>query len=500
MEYTNIRLLSSKDSFEVWLCEDADHTLFVKKIFLNSITDIEQLSKDYKLHSKLRHPAIPNAVEYISKSETTEIVYEYVEGITLRKYIDLYGTVGESTAIDWFTQLLDILDYIHTAFNSPIIHRDIKPGNIIIDKMGRISLIDFGIARVFRDSPLRDTVILGSHGFAPPEQYGLNQTDARTDLYSLAVTIYYAITGSSLSEPPYQVLPLQSFSNRHSGKLSDILLKATRPSPNDRFQSAAELKKQIIKHKQYLAKKKKRPGIIAALSTTIIAVAFFCISAVSQGIKYRDIPKPNSPAAYITDSLLYDALIISGVDYYPDGIITEDELRKSTVDLFLNNMGITDLTGMELMERTVHLELQSNPINNHTPLQSMTSLEVLYLDNTGLKTLYGFEQLKLLQLLSVEDNPISDISPILKLDALHDIWFSNTNVSDITGIGALYKLRDFSFRNCPISDISPLADLPVMNSVDLQDCLISTLEPISDKVNIAKLRISGNLIDFNDPK
>ena len=121
---------------------------------------------------------------------------DFVEGQDLQEKLDqLNGPLPESQVLTWIDQILEALDYLHHQ-NPPVIHRDIKPGNIRITPQGIAMLVDFGIAKVY-DPAYRTT--LGARavtpGFAPFEQYGQRPTDARTDLYALGATMYTLLTG-----------------------------------------------------------------------------------------------------------------------------------------------------------------------------------------------------------------------------------------------------------------------------------------------------------------
>lgn len=134
------------------------------QIYINSLIAEASLMKD------LDHPAFPRIVDIIDTEEYLYLVMDYIEGQTLEQVLNEYGPQDEKTVARWAIELCGALSYLHNQ-NPPIIYRDMKPSNIIINPNGRLKIIDFGTARVFNPQKANDTIALGTRGFAPPEQY-----------------------------------------------------------------------------------------------------------------------------------------------------------------------------------------------------------------------------------------------------------------------------------------------------------------------------------------
>lgn len=163
---------------------------------------LESLLKEANIMKKLDHPTLPRIVDIIDQDSTIYIVMDYIEGESLNKVLDAYGAQPQDAVIEWAKQLSEVLDYLHTR-KPPVIYRDMKPANIMLKPDGTIRLIDFGIAREYKEGSTGDTEIIGTRGYAAPEQFGeKGQTDARTDIYSLGVTLYHLVTGKNPAEPP----------------------------------------------------------------------------------------------------------------------------------------------------------------------------------------------------------------------------------------------------------------------------------------------------------
>ena len=133
---------------------------------------------------------------------------DFIEGQTLEDY--LAKAPGEKLplqeVLEIGIQLCKVLDYLHTR-QPPIIFRDLKPANVMRAPDGHLYLIDFGIARLFKPGKKKDTIALGSPGYAAPEQHGRGQTTERADIYSLGATLHQLLSGRDPSEKPFQFPP-----------------------------------------------------------------------------------------------------------------------------------------------------------------------------------------------------------------------------------------------------------------------------------------------------
>lgn len=164
--------------------------------------------REAELLTRLRHANLPRVTDTFAIGNRHYLVMDFIEGETLEQKLNRGDApFPEAQVLAWASQLCDVLGYLHNQ-EPPVIFRDLKPGNIIIDPAGQVKLIDFGIARFFKHGKSQDTMIMGTPGYASPEQYGTQQTDARSDIYSLGATLFHLSTGRDPGHyPPYQLPP-----------------------------------------------------------------------------------------------------------------------------------------------------------------------------------------------------------------------------------------------------------------------------------------------------
>ena len=163
-----------------------------------------------------------------------------------------------------------------------------KPANIIVTKENRVKLIDFGIAREFKIENDSDTTYMGTRGYAAPEQYGSSQTDQRTDIYSLGVTMYHLITGKSPNEPPYEFKKIREIDPNFSEGMEYIINKCIQNDPTKRYQSMEELLYDLENihtfNRYYIEQKKKeKTKNILKLSMLGVSIALIYFGAHTMG-------------------------------------------------------------------------------------------------------------------------------------------------------------------------------------------------------------------------
>ena len=206
---------------------------------------IQNFLAEARILSRLNHPNLPAFTDFFTEDARHYLVMEYIDGSTLEELLDRNkGPFSEPRVLGWARQLCDVLEYLHNQ-QPPVIFRDMKPGNVMLTRSGRIKLIDFGIARLFRHSGSQDTQLLGTPGFAPPEQYGSAQTDERSDIYSLAMTLFQLLT-RSISENGFGLTNVHTNFPHISPPVARALEKATTLRPEDRYESIVVFRRALL--------------------------------------------------------------------------------------------------------------------------------------------------------------------------------------------------------------------------------------------------------------
>lgn len=257
--FLKIRLLKSSDKGEVWLASEKSGRLVIRK-------RIAWTGLPYAMLKEKGYPLIPRILHCIEEDGETLVVEEYVQGESLLDRIGRKAYLSEREAGNILLQLCDGLAPIHAQ---GIVHRDIKPSNLILQSGCIIRLIDFDAARTVKEHSGEDTMHLGTKGYAPPEQFGYGQTDARSDIYSIGITLR------------------ESMPEGYGGYLAKVFARCTEIDPDRRYRNVQELRRAVALRRFWAER-----GRMALLLAAVASVAAFFFLPRLDGTE----PLPSIPA------------------------------------------------------------------------------------------------------------------------------------------------------------------------------------------------------------
>lgn len=214
--HNNIYLVKHKLSGEI----------FVKKVLSRFSLDVYKQLKDLQI------PGVPKIHDLILENDSLILIEDYIHGQTLEQLLQEQTTLVYSDALAIMRRLCKILKTLH-SLTPPIIHRDLKLSNIILTSENLIYIVDFDTARYYENGQEQDTELLGTKEYAPPEQYGFGQSDARSDIYALGIIFNRLLTGEY---PKHQLA---------DGRYRSIISKCIRWNPQERFQTVSELENAL---------------------------------------------------------------------------------------------------------------------------------------------------------------------------------------------------------------------------------------------------------------
>lgn len=206
--------------------------IYVKKTLTVYDLQVFQHLKDHPV------AGIPRIEELVETDGRLYVIEEYISGRSLREVLAASGPLSPAEALNCLRQLCDILRPLH-SLSPPIVHRDIKPSNLLLTPAGRLYLVDFNAAKEASDTKARDTVLLGTAGYAAPEQYGFSPSQPTADIYALGVLLNEMLTGK---------LPQEELAD---GPLTAVIQRCLRMEPSQRYQTV-DLLLQDAKRRSHL--------------------------------------------------------------------------------------------------------------------------------------------------------------------------------------------------------------------------------------------------------
>ena len=497
-KYKMVACLKWTKERQVYLIEGkTDGKRYILKCSLGH--SLEKAEEEYKLHDSLTHKGLVSAVEFVKDEDQACFVRDYIEGDTITELVEMTakGHLPEEMLVDITLQLCRILDYLHTQ-EPPIIHRDIKPDNIIYTKQGECKLIDFGISRRYTEEQEKDTYVWGTRYAAPPEQYGFKQTDARSDIYSIGVLMLYMATGSlDLNEMDQYSIP---------AKLSKCIKKCTEFAPENRYQSIRQLEFKLANHSS-INKKRVLQAVGAGSIILVVWLASKSFGAGSVVDHLTEIGKKEINSQEISnqeidskevDSKEVDSKEIDSKEIDSKEIVSQEinsqEINSSELSYnseykfsspmieaaVRHELGLsdTDLITNADLDQVEELYLCGNQIYDnwgqhfvYGKMQFMNGAEYnqsgLFQNQGDIESLVDLIPMKNLHTLELYNQKITDISPLSKLNNLTRLGLGANSIEDITVLEGLVKLVTLDLSGNPLEDNDMLSLQKLPNLVDL---------------------------------
>lgn len=272
----------------------------------------EFVFREMEVLRELSHPALPGIIDYFEERESNCLVMEYVDGITLEQYLRKFGRVEVCLAVKWAVELAEVLQYLHSC-NPPIIYRDLKPANIMIQPDGRLKLVDFGAAFVSSYGQTREQMMVGTPGYSAPEQWQQGNAGKASDIYGLGAVLHEMLTGISPMQSSFQRRPVREYDRSISKELEKVVSVCTRKNPKERYQSMDQLKEALL---NYGKKGRIKEGLFLAKKgvgwTLILAAAMELFLPLLKGVPKDQIPFPflTQPLLMAGAAMLYQILFL----------------------------------------------------------------------------------------------------------------------------------------------------------------------------------------------
>ncbi|MEG0753398.1 MAG: protein kinase, partial [Angelakisella sp.] len=497
--------------------------------------EVDRLEEEYQILEGLSHPGLPRVINCFTEGGQEYLLREYFEGVSLYDYVNRQGPLSESRVLELMRSICPVLHYLH-AQTPPIIHRDIKPQNIILTPDGSCKIIDMGTARRYKENESCDTVFMGTQITAPPEQFGYRQTDCRADIYCLGMLMLFLLTGSFEhgKRPP-----------TISRTFWWVISRCLAFDPRARFGSVRQLERCLFA----LRKRKAILGTVLAAVGCLMVGGFAYAQAeaaklvqfqnpiIDQAVRLELAKGPDEPilkseaalvkSLYICGNTIMDnpeahsnycgEHWYSGKRLPQDGTVTDlSDVAKLTglENLILDGQQITDVTQLsELPLRNVSLcanqiteitplagcaeltslRLEGNPIDDISVVAELPNLTWLDINHTRVTDISPIAQLPIKKLYFVQsgDTVAEDYSALTKLQLTH-LYISNLSRRALDTVYGMTSLKKLTIYNSGIEDISLFNRLTQLEELDIAFNDLSGLEGIGDYPALTYLGVEGN--------
>jgi serine/threonine protein kinase len=492
--YELMECLSDNEMGETLLIKDRQTgEYYVAKCYANK--SLLSHTTESELLKKLQHEGLPNFIGKYQNENMLCVVRTYARGKPLDKLAqEAPLTRHQSIAIA--VQLCEILTYLHGQI-PPIIHRDIKPQNIIVDEQGKITLIDFGISRTYNEASQEDTLCFGTKCYAAPEQYGFSQTDCRTDIFSLGILLCWLLTGKVELQEAKKTL--------RNNWLTKIITKCTAFAPKDRYQKAAQVKDALT------GRTLRRQIWFFLCASILILLGVFLVSKPAGpqikppvGITFKEpLIEAGVRLALEMDETKgiseQDLLSINEIFIFGDKAAANAEVFNTYAESFVNNDGTIQRGGINLLDdltklkhlRRVSLVYQN--ITDLTPLSELVNLESIDLRHNPLEDVSPLSQVTSLTSLGLFDTNVSDLTALRNCSRLTTLDIGFTQVKTTAALEGLESLKILVVRKAPLQSLDQIETHPMLEQIYLSETQLLDLSPLLELPRLQFVEVSENM-------
>ena len=455
-------LVKEKENEQLYILKYYTDPLCIRSL----VTEKEILNSIHSRNDVFAN-SFPRVADLICQEDAACFIRDYIPGQTLEEITESNMNCSGMDllqALDYVISTLELLDYLH-SMETPIIHRDIKPQNIVIDQNGRCHFIDMGISRFYQKGKVYDTDNLGTRLTAPPEQFGYQQTDIRSDLYSVGILLFYCLTGEyTIHQDFYYDIP---------DDVMNIIQKATRFDPEQRYHDAASFMSDLLlvrysrymknipnlKHRQPVRKRHFTFAVVPLVIVTLANILLFLASLHPE----KESAVPENEIYTFKEPLLEEAVRMQL------NLSVEEPIYVSDLD---------KITEIHILGQLIYSDESEIWYNNLSPW--------VYDDvnrNTGLHNLTG---------------TISSLDDILYMPNLKSLFLGKQQIRDISVLQDT-SISELGFAYNPLSDLTVLENNPNIETLNLSGCDMQSLESLSGMSNLSKLTLTATDIHSLEP-